>query len=141
MVITVNVVISHLNTTLLYELVKNHENYVFKRHRKVRSESFAPYKQRDIDIGDADKKIYIEYDGPLHFKETALKQLKTTQFKDELFNNHVIKQNWILIRISYDQFSYRKYDYGFKKECIDRIFYILNNPIPGIYFIGSAYVN
>jgi hypothetical protein len=124
---------------LLYNLVKDHPKYNLKRHRKIRSDKFKAYKQRDVDIGDADKRIYIEYDGPLHFKQTSMNQLEGVQERDRLLDEHIIKHGWFLIRVSYDQFSYRKSDYGFKNECLEKVFGILDDPLPGVHKIGAAY--
>lgn len=124
---------------LLYDSVKNYSKYNLRRHRKVRSDKFKSYKQRDVDIGDVDNRLYIEYDGPLHFKQTSMNQLDDVQEKDRLLDEHVIKHGWTLIRVGYDQFSYRKSDYGFKKECLERVFEILDNPTPGVHSIGDVY--
>jgi len=125
---------------LLYDSVKGHSGYSLKRHRKIRSPLFNRYKQRDVDIGDSDKRVYIEFDGPLHFKQTSMKQLDGVREKDRLLDEHIIKHGWTLIRVSYDQFSYRKSDYGFKKECLERVFGILDKPTPGVHKIGVSYV-
>ena len=127
--------------SLLYDIIKDYPNYNLKRHRKIRSDKFKPYKQRDIDIGDADRHLFIEYDGPLHFKQTSLNQLDEVREKDILLNNHITDHNWTLIRIGHDQFSYRKSDYGFKKECLDILFSILDTPTSGVHYIGKVYEN
>ena len=90
--------------TLLYEKVKDYHGYNLLRHRKLRSSLFKPFKQRDVDIGDSDRRVYIEFDGRLHFEETSLNQLKEVQEKDRLLDEHITKHDWTLIRVSYDQF-------------------------------------
>jgi len=126
--------------TILFEAVLNYNDYVFKRNQIVKSEIFpTKSKRKQIDIGDKSKRVYIEFDGQLHFKETQLKQLERVQLKDGLLDKHIIKHGWTLIRVSYDQFSYRKRDFGFKKECLEKVFEILDNPTPGVHTIGEAY--
>jgi hypothetical protein len=125
----------------LYQEMIKRTQFKFKRHRKIRSEKFLSfYKQKDVDIGDSDKHVYIEYDGPFHFKQTKLNQLENIQEKDRLLDEHIIQKNWILIRVGYDQFSYRKSDYGFKQECLAKIDKILMELNPGVYKIGDVYV-
>src|SRR5690606_34369140 len=103
----------------------NFKDFNFKRHQIIKSEKFiSASKRKDIDIADKDNRIYIEYDGGLHFKETSIHSLCETQQKDILLDNHIIKHKWTLIRISHDQFSYNKCNYGFSKECLELLFNI-----------------
>jgi predicted transcriptional regulator len=126
--------------TLLYEVIVKRNDYNFRRHQKLKSKTFISItKEKDIDIADKLKKVYIEYDGALHFKNTNLNKLTEIKEKDRLLDEFITKENLTLIRVGYDQFSYRKSDYGFKKECIDKIFEILDNPKPGLYKIGEVY--
>lgn len=125
---------------MLFDLVKDTPGYSFKQNQVVKSNLFiTKSKRKQVDIGDKSRRVYIEYDGALHFKQTNLNQLETVQEKDRLLDEYILKHGWVLIRVSYDQFSYRKSDYGFKKECLDRVFEILNNPESGIYKIGNKY--
>lgn len=125
---------------VLYQEMIKRTKFNFKRHQKLRSEKFLCfYKQKDIDIGDTDRRVYIEYDGPLHFKQTTLNQLDNVQEKDRLLDEHIIQHGWVLIRVGYDQFSYRKSDYGFKSECLAKIDGLLNNLVPGVHRIGDVY--
>jgi very-short-patch-repair endonuclease len=127
---------------MLFDVLKDIEEYRFKQNQIVKSDKFpTKSKRKQIDIGDKSKRTYIEFDGELHFKQTGLNQLDTVQEKDRLLDEHIIKHGWTLIRVGYDQFSYRKSDYGFKKECLERVFEILDNPTPGVHRIGAVYVN
>ena len=126
---------------LLFEIVSNVSGYCFKRNQTVKSNNFAnKSKRKQIDIADKQRRVYIEYDGQLHFKQTKFNQLDSVKLKDKLLDEHITQHNWTLIRVSCDQFSYRKSDYGFKRGCLDRIFQILDNPTPGVHYIGKAYV-
>jgi len=125
---------------LLFDLLKDVNGYSFKQNQIVKSELFiSKSKRKQVDIGDKSKRVYVEFDGPLHFKQTGLNQLEAVQEKDRLLDEHIIRHGWILIRVSYDQFSYRKSDYGFNKECMEKVFEILNNPKRGVYKIGELY--
>lgn len=90
-------------------------------------------------IGDKSRRVYIEFDGRLHFIETTLQKLDIIPTKDKLLDDHITRHGWVLIRVGSDQFSYRKSDYGFKQECIDQVFGILDNPTPGVHYIGAVY--
>ena len=128
--------------SLLYHEMTKRTQFNFRRHQKLRSEKFLSfYKQKDIDIGDTAKRVYIEYDGPLHFKQTTMNQLANVQEKDRLLDEHIIEQGWVLIRVGYDQFSYRKSDYGFLADCLAKIDEILNDPKPGVHRIENVYEN
>lgn len=126
---------------ILYKAVLAREDYNFKLNQVVKSDRFvSKSKRKQVDIGDKSKRIYIEFDGQLHFKTTKLNQLASVQEKDNLLDEHITRHGWVLIRVGYDQFSYRKSDYGFKKECLDRVFAILDSPTPGVHYIGEIYV-
>jgi hypothetical protein len=125
---------------ILYDILKQRNDYKFKLNQVVKSNKFiSKSKRKQVDIGDKSKRFYVEFDGELHFEETKLNQLERVHKKDVLLDDHINEHGWILIRVGYDQFSYRKSDYGFKKECIDRVFDILDNPAPGVYKIGDVY--
>jgi hypothetical protein len=125
----------------LFEKVRNFPGYCFKLNQFVISDLFITQtKRKQIDICDKIRNVYLEFDGPFHFKQTPFGQLQTIQNKDYLLDEYIKTNGFVLIRVSFDQFSYRKSDYGFKKECLDRIFEILDNPIPGVYRIGTLYV-
>lgn len=126
--------------SLLYKIIVARTDYNFRRHQRVKSEYFiSTTKEKEVDIGDKSKRVYIEFDGPLHFKDTTLHKLDIIHTKDKLLDDHITRHGWVLIRVGSDQFSYRKSDYGFKKECIDKIFGILDSPTPGVHYIGEVY--
>lgn len=136
-----------LNTTwhskpeiLLFDIVICRQDYKFKLNQVVKSNKFiSRSKRKQIDIGDKLRRVYIEFDGELHFKQTKLDQLDKVRTKDNLLNEHIIEHGWVLIRVGCDQFSYRKSSYGFKKECIERLLGILDNPTSGVHCIGDVY--
>lgn len=125
----------------LFRVVSDYKEYEFKRNQRLKSELFvSKTKIKQVDFGDRKRRVYFEFDGLLHF-ENKLRSynFELSQTKDKLLNEHIVKHGWVLIRVGYDQFSYRKSDYGFRKECIDRVFDILENPNPGVYKIGDVY--
>lgn len=124
----------------LFKIVSQVEGHQFKLNQVIKSDLFiSKSKLKQIDIGNKKQNIYIEFDGPLHFINTNLNQLNEVQQKDKLLDEHILKHEWILIRVSYDQFSYRSSDYGFKKECLEKLFAILDKPISGVHRIGENY--
>jgi very-short-patch-repair endonuclease len=135
--------------TKLFEFISNINGFNFKRNQRVKSELFiSSTKEKQIDMCDKEKRIYIEFDGILHFlPKFGVDVLESTKNKDKLLDLHIAKHNWILIRVSYDQFIYStkslnkaKQDTSyFKQECLNKIIEILNNKVPGIYKIGDVY--
>lgn len=127
----------------LFQFLKEIIEFNFKRNQFVISKNFiTKSKKKQVDFGDKNKRIYIEYDGVLHFSKKIKKQdLELTQKKDKLLDEHILKHKWVLIRISYDQYVNKNNleKSFFKQECLDKIIEILNNPSPGIYRIGKAY--
>jgi very-short-patch-repair endonuclease len=125
---------------LLFEILSQKTDYNFRLNQTVKSDTFPnKSKRRQVDMGDRERRVYVEYDGQLHFRETKLKQLENVRVKDTALDEHIEKHGWVLIRVGYDQFSYRKSDYGFKPECLAKIDEILNDPKPGVHRIGSVY--
>lgn len=132
----------------LFQFVSTMPGFNFKKNQRVKSETFLSLtKEKQIDMADKEKRIYIEFDGIFHFKDVFNGKLAEVQNKDNLLDQHIIKHGWTLIRVSYDQFLYRtkkidnkKIDASyFKQECLDKIIEILNSGIPGVYKIGEAY--
>lgn len=134
---------------MLHRYLLSIEGFSFKRNQFVHSKFISTKScKKQIDIGDKNKRIYVEFDGILHFEpkfgDDSLKRIKQ---KDREVEQHIKNHNWILIRVSYDQFVYStkivnkvKYDTShFKQECLDEIVRILNSNVPGIYKIGSTY--
>lgn len=125
---------------MLFDILKDIKKYKFKQNQVIKSDKFpTKSKRKQIDIGDKSKRTYVEFDGELHFNQTNLNQLDSVKEKDRLLDEHIIKHGWTLIRVGYDQFSYRKSDYGFNKECLEQVFKILDNPTPGVHRIGAVY--
>jgi hypothetical protein len=128
----------------LFEFVSSLDGFNFKRNQFMKSINFSSVSnKRQIDIFDKEKRIYIEYDGHIHFKDIfGIDVLQKNKIKDNEIEHHISNHGWTLIRISYDQYVDRnKIEKSyFKQGCLDRIVEILNNRVPGIYKIGAAYV-
>ena len=135
--------------TYLYNYVSSLEGFSFKRNQFVHSELLSnKSSKKQLDMGDKKRRIYIEFDGVLHFlPKFGLDVLKIRQQKDRQIDAHILNHNWTLIRVSYDQFVYStkkinkiKQDASyFKPECLQKIAEILKEKKPGVYKIGSAY--
>lgn len=100
----------------------------------------SPSKKRQIDVVCKDKKIAIEFDGPLHFKKHNYhKECEKRIARDKEVNCILQRENWIIIRVSFDQFSYSKLNYGFSQSLINEIKSIILSKKPGLYKFGKAY--
>lgn len=127
---------------LLFEYLKSIPGFNFRFNQIIKSYLFNwKSKRKQIDMADKKSNIYVEFDGPTHFKsmgrEEALLEVKR---RDALLEEHIKNNNLILIRISYDQFKDKRKNGGiFKEDCLIKINKILNDKIPGIYKIGIYY--
>jgi len=134
---------------LLFTYLLNNKDYSFKRNQTLKSKLINNFSnKKQIDIADKNKKIYVEFDGILHFiPKFGEQKLSIIKNRDEILEKIILNRNNILIRVSYDQFVHRtiqvnkvKQDVSyFKQECLDQIEKILKEYKPGIYKIGEAY--
>lgn len=121
----------------LFEIVKNIDGYSFKNNQFLKSETFVKKsKRKQIDIADHNLRVYIEFDGPHHFRNIH-GVLSDVQQSDRLLDEYIKKQGWTLIRISLDQWKSGK----FKDECLKCLFDALKNPCVGVLKIGKLYEN
>lgn len=133
----------------LFEFVSNIPSFNFKLNQFINSTMISNKSHnKQIDIGDKEKRIYIEFDGLIHFKPfKGEKILACIKNKDLEIDKHITNHNWTLIRVSHDQFIYKtkmidkvKHDISyFKQECLDQILEILKDNKPGVYKIGEVY--
>ncbi len=125
----------------LFDVVKNIKNYIFKKNQQInRPNVFRLNKSgiKQVDILDIKNKIIIEYDGEIHFKNIVKwNQLEKVQLKDKELNS--LSDEFCIIRVGYDQFSYRKIDYGFKRDCLECLEFLIKQNNKGIYCLGFAY--
>lgn len=122
----------------LFEFICSIDGFDFKRNSFIKSMNFTSLtNRRQIDFFDKNKKIYIEFDGKVHFlpifgEDVLLRnKIKDAEIDYYMKNN----DGCIFIRVSYDQYVKS----SFKQECLDKIVEIINNNKPGIYKIGDAY--
>lgn len=125
----------------LFEWIsQNFSQFHFKKNQQFKHSKLTlnKTKRRQLDIFSKPNCIIIEFDGRFHFENIEKwNQLDSVQAKDVELNS--LKNEFCIIRVSYDQFSYRTSDYGFNNECKTKIQDILKNPSPGLYLIGSRY--
>jgi hypothetical protein len=116
------------------------DNFNFKNNQFISDDSFiSKTKRKQVDFIDYKKNIFIEYDGQFHFENKMNPDRLVIQRSiDKLFDKYIIDNNLILIRISFDQFRYGSKPH-FIQTCLDQLISILNNPSPGIFWIGTAY--
>lgn len=94
--------------------------------------------KRQIDIISKSKKIIVEFDGPVHFKNIKnWDQLEYVQKKDNELNKSASLLGYVLIRVSYDQFLQKEKD--FTEDCREQIRQIVQSCTPGLYLVGSMY--
>lgn len=126
---------------MLFQYVVNMSEYSFSFNQVVKSDKFYwRSKRKQIDIADKNKNIYIEYDGPFHFHVyLGEAKLEETKKRDECLNQFILENNYILIRISYDQFHDSRKNPYFEEECLNQLCKILKNNKSGIYKIGKYY--
>ncbi len=127
----------------LFEFMVLLDGYSFKRNQFIYSETISNKShKKQMDIADKNKRIYIEYDGVLHFKpKFGQEVLEKIKKRDQEAEDHILKHNWVLIRVSCDQYIDRnKIEKSyFKNDCLEKIKEILKNNKPGVYKIGNEY--
>jgi hypothetical protein len=127
----------------LFEFLKSIDDFSFTRNHFIEIQNIENIShKKQIDIGDKYKNIFIEFDGVYHFEPIfGEEKLQKTQTLDKSLEDHILKQNWILIRVADDQYiDKNKYEKSsFKKECLDKIKELLNVHNSGIYKIGERY--
>ena len=135
---------SSLPEKLLYEKICEMFPEKFKNCQVIkRKGKFLDTKtsKRQIDIMNKENKIVIEFDGPCHFRSIHGKEtLEKIKIRDKELNDVLVEENFVVIRISSDQFSY-KTPRGFNENCLAKVTKIVNNNIPGLYLIGDDYKN
>jgi very-short-patch-repair endonuclease len=116
-------------------------HFFFKRNQQLNRRNIFKINKsgiKQIDILSLSQKIVIEFDGPHHFKNIQKwNQLDYVKAKDEELNS--LYDEFMIIRVSNDQFSYKKSTYGFKQECLNELQKLLEKPRPGLFLIGALY--
>lgn len=110
----------------------------FKRNQRVYDSRFeTKSKKRQIDIFCKDRKIIIEFDGPLHFNDYFGKDnLATTQRKDKRLNQIMVDKGYCVIRVSHDTY-YPKEE--FDQSIINNLFQIISEAKNELYLLGNSY--
>lgn len=128
---------------VLFEFIKKIKGYEFKKNQFINSINISNKSgNKQVDIADKKKRIYVEYDGPLHFlPKFGQEKLDLVQKKDNELDNHILNHNWILIRISYDQFISKQNikNCKFKFSALKQLVKIIKQNNPGVYRIGKLY--
>jgi very-short-patch-repair endonuclease len=114
----------------------------FERNKQIKSKKYFLINKtntKQIDILNKSKKIIVEFDGRQHFApifgEEVLEKIRQKDIELEKF---CIDNDFILIRVSQSCFTYRSIN-DFSESIKDNICKIINNNIPGNYFIGAEY--
>ena len=123
----------------LGEVLSQIPGFSFRHNQTVKSASFMwPSHRKQVDYVDKERRVYVEFDGYRHFHEFKGNNMVEIKMRDDIFDAHIISNNWMLIRISYDQFQYTGGGH-FKEDCLERLRSILSNPTPGVHTIGHVY--
>lgn len=124
----------------LFDIVKSTAGYCFKHNTFIKDPIFTSKTQRkQLDIADLARRVVIEFDGIMHFKEiTRQCSLERAHEVDEQLNTYAIRENFMLIRIGYDQWDNHRGGF-FKPECLKKLFELLTSPNPGVYKLGTVY--
>lgn len=113
----------------------------FINNKFIKDDSFLCVNKtgnKQVDIISFSVSIAIEFDGILHFKEIWPDSLRKINMKDRLFCNYCIDKNITLIRVSLDTYSYKS-GQGFSQSTLDKLKSIIDNPTPGIHFVGKSW--
>jgi len=110
-----------------------YSQFIYSKHMPTKSH------KKQIDFIGFDGFVWIELDGPLHFKQGFAKRidLRYVQEKDMHTNLLATERHKILIRISYDQWV--QSTGRIKGECLKEVKRIIGQKIPGVYKIGREY--
>lgn len=128
----------------LFDIINKNFPNTFKRNQTLkRTGKFLSTKTniRQIDIMSLENKIVIEFDGIHHFKDVFKKKgnLNEVIKKDKELNKVLVKEGWTVIRISHDEYEYKK-NGTFNKETLDKIESIILNKLRGLWLFGKSYM-
>jgi hypothetical protein len=122
-------------------LVAKYPQCSFKNNDIIYREAFTnKSKRHQLDVVSRENKIIVEYDGPIHFKNIpSWNQLEKVQKRDEEVNA-VLSKEYLVIRISYDQWHEKR---GFTPTSLEQINKEINEHLvsfnPHFIKIGEAY--
>lgn len=110
----------------------------FKHNQFVKDDNFSTSsKKRQVDYISEDHRVIVEFDGIRHFKNlTSTDRLSYIRKKDREFNEWVLKNDKILVRISKDKYSYKT---GFDPIAIEQVKSAIESEKSGVYLIGESY--
>ena len=118
-------------------LISNYTG-MFKYSQFFYSKTFKTISnKKQLDFLSLDKSLAIEIDGPLHFIETDLYDLKKIREKDHALSAYCIEYNKVLIRISYD--CWAQSTGNISNKTLEKIKEIIESPTPGVHFIGKSW--
>jgi hypothetical protein len=130
---------------ILFNFLRSLPDFDFMFNQVVESDKFHwASKRKQVDIGDKSKRIYIEFDGPYHshlFNKNDATKFNEIKLRDILLEECIEERQWILVRISYDQFhdSKTKGNEYFQPDCLEMLLSIIRNNRPGVYKLGKYY--
>jgi hypothetical protein len=126
-----------LSKTLLEEFPL----FKFKNNQFLYSAEYftlTKLNRKQVDIISDQKTLVIEYDGKYHFNAWNKDITELARKKDVIFSSYCLDKKITLIRIAYDAYSYRV-GKGFSQSTLDKTKELIDNPIPGVHFIGKSW--
>jgi ribulose bisphosphate carboxylase small subunit len=109
----------------------------FQHSVQIKSDTFScSSKRRQIDMLSRDRKIGIEFDGPLHFRSLSWKSnIEERISRDREVEAFMMENDFCYIRISFDQYRSDR----FQQESMNEIRKLVDDPVVGIHKIGKMY--
>lgn len=128
---------------LLLNFLKKMKGFNFKNNKFLHDQSFNNKTNRkQLDIVDLSKKIIVEYDGEIHFNDYFKNgKLEHIQSMDKALDEYALKNDYLLIRVCYDQFTDRQNikNCRFRFGALKSLVKIIKENKPGVYKIGEVY--
>jgi len=119
-------------------------NPLFKGNQQVNSNKhFLTNKtsRKQVDVIDEENKIIIELDGPHHFDPIfGDEKLNLNKKKDKELDKFSLDKDYLLIRVSHTEYDYRKSANDFRLRTLNKVREILDNGVPGVYYLGEEYL-
>lgn len=114
---------------------KQMDDFILEYRKKHPLFKTTRSNRRYFDMCSEKNKIVVEFDGRHHFKEIFKNQnIELNYEKDKELNEVLPNLGYCFIRISYDQWLQRG---RFKGECVGKLYDIILDAQPGLYFIGD----
>ena len=118
----------------LFELCTSLDRDAQFEHGLIYTTPASSHRFYQLDIVSVERKIAIEFDGVFHFRCLfGLERFERQVRRDREVNDVLPRDGYMLIRVSYDQWSKR---HGFTDTCVKSLTTLLAGHDIGVHFIG-----